>query len=72
VYRTVSNTLGCYLAARLAPSKPMKHAIILGTIGFALTIVGSTVMWHIPPQLVSYFTCGINIACCLAWRKNGN
>lgn len=49
-YRTIFNTLGCYLTARLAPSKPMKHAIILGTIGFALTIVGAIVMWHLPPH----------------------
>lgn len=49
-YRTVFNTLGCYLAARLAPSKPMKHAIVLGIIGFVLTIVGLIVMWDIPPR----------------------
>lgn len=49
-YRTVFNTLACYLAARLAPSKPMKHAMILGTIVFALTIVGAIVMWHLPPH----------------------
>lgn len=49
-YRTIYNTGGCYLAARLAPSKPMKHAIILGIIGFVLTIVGTIVMWHLPPH----------------------
>src|SRR3989339_463644 len=49
-YRTIFNTLGCYLTARLAPSKPMKHAIILGIIGFVLTIVGMIVMWHLPPH----------------------
>ena len=50
LYRTVFNTLGCYLTARLAPSKPMKHAIILGIIGFVLTIVGAIAMWHLPPH----------------------
>jgi hypothetical protein len=50
LYRTVFNTLGCYLTARLAPSKPMKHAIILGIIGIVLTIVGLIAMWDIPPR----------------------
>lgn len=50
LYRTVFNTLGCYLAGRLAPTKPMKHAIILGIIGVALTIVGLIAMWDIPPR----------------------
>lgn len=50
LYRTVFNTLGCYLTARLAPNKPMKHAIILGIIGVVLTIVGLIAMWDIPPR----------------------
>jgi len=50
LYRTVFNTLGCYLTARLAPSKPMKHAIILGIIGVVLTILGLIAMWDIPPR----------------------
>lgn len=49
-YRTVFSMLGCYLTARLAPSKPMKHTIILGSIGFVLTIAGAIVMWHVPPR----------------------
>lgn len=50
LYRTVFNTLGCYLTARLAPHKPMKHAIILGMIGVVLTIAGLIAMWDIPPR----------------------
>ena len=50
LYRTVFNTLGCYLTARLAPNKPMRHAIILGIIGVVLTIVGLIAMWDIPPR----------------------
>ena len=49
-YRTVFNTFGCYLTARLAPSKPMKHAIILGIIGVLLATVGLIVMWDVPPR----------------------
>lgn len=50
LYRTVFNTFGCYLTARIAPNKPMKHAIILGTIGVVLTTVGLIVMWDTPPR----------------------
>lgn len=50
LYRTLYNVAGCYFAARLAPNKPMKHAIILGTIGFVLGIVTTIAMWDIPPH----------------------
>lgn len=50
LYRTIFNTFGCYLAARLAPNKPMKHALILGIIGVVLTVVGLIAMWDIPPR----------------------
>jgi len=41
VYRCVYGVLGSYLAARLAPHAPMKHALILGGIGFVLAILGA-------------------------------
>ena len=50
LYRTIFNTIGCYLGARLAPGKPMKHAMILGTIGVVLTLVGLIVAWDVPPR----------------------
>jgi hypothetical protein len=50
LYRTVFNAFGCYLAARLAPQNPMKHAMILGSIGVVLTVVGLIAMWDIPPR----------------------
>lgn len=55
LYRTIFNTFGCYLTARLAPNKPMKHAIILGIIGVVLTIVGLIAMWDIPPRWYPIF-----------------
>jgi hypothetical protein len=39
-YRTVINIFGCWLAARLAPARPMKHALILGGIGAVLSLAG--------------------------------
>ena len=45
-YRFIFNVIGCYLTARLAPNKPMKHVIIIGIIGTVLSIAGSIVMWE--------------------------
>jgi len=45
IYRFVFNIFGCYLTAKLAPNKPMKHVIIIGIIGTVLGIFGSVVMW---------------------------
>lgn len=49
-YRLVFDTLGPYLAARFAPSAPMRHALILGTIGFVLGVLGAVVMWNAGPN----------------------
>jgi hypothetical protein len=39
-YRTAIGVLGCWIAARLAPSRPMRHALILGGIGVLLSLAG--------------------------------
>lgn len=45
-YRAVYSVLGCYLTARLAPDRPMRHALILGVIGTLLSIVGAIATWN--------------------------
>ena len=40
-YRLVYAVLGCYIAARLAPRHPMRHALVLGAIGFILSLAGA-------------------------------
>lgn len=45
VYRFIFNVIGCYITARLAPNKPMKHVIIIGIIGTVLSILGTIAMW---------------------------
>lgn len=42
-YRAIFSLAGCYLTARLAPNNPMKHALILGGIGTALSAIGAIV-----------------------------
>ena len=42
-YRIVYAILGSYIAARLAPRHPMRHAMILGAIGVVLSALGAIV-----------------------------
>jgi hypothetical protein len=41
LYRTLYNVLGFYVVACLAPSRPMRHALVLGAIGTAVSILGA-------------------------------
>jgi hypothetical protein len=47
-YRTVYAIVGSYITARMAPYKPMQHAIVGGVIGLVLSIVGAAVTWNKP------------------------
>jgi hypothetical protein len=40
-YRLVYGVVGGYVAAALAPRNPVRHAVILGIIGFALSAFGA-------------------------------
>ncbi len=44
-YRIIIGIIGAWLTARLAPSKPMKHAMILGLVGTLLGLVGVVATW---------------------------
>jgi len=45
IYRIVYAVLGSYLTARLAPDRPLGHAIAGGFVGLALSSVGAAVTW---------------------------
>lgn len=49
VYRSAYSVAGSYLAARLAPDHPMRHALALGVLGLAVSIVGAVVMREAGP-----------------------
>jgi hypothetical protein len=49
-YRTVDGILGCYIAAWLAPSHPMRHALALGVIGVVLSSLGTVATWNAGPE----------------------
>ena len=42
-------TAGCWLAARLAPSHPMRHALILGALGLVFNVAGTVAAWDTAP-----------------------
>jgi hypothetical protein len=50
-YRIVFTIFGSYLAARLAPRNPMRHAMILGFIGLFFGTLGAvaTIPMHLGP-----------------------
>ena len=48
-YVGVFAVFGCYLTARLAPNRPMAHALMLGALGLAFNVAGSIAMWDTAP-----------------------
>ena len=64
-YRSLYATIGAYITALLAPSKPMKHALIGGGVGFALSVLGAIVMWDKPPHWYAISLIIISLPC--AW-----
>jgi hypothetical protein len=49
----MNDTAGSYLAARLAPDRPMQHALVLGAVGLALSIAGAVGTWNAGPEFVA-------------------
>jgi uncharacterized membrane protein len=45
-YRIVYSIAGSYLTARLAPNRPMLHALILGIVGVVLSSAGALSTWN--------------------------
>lgn len=46
VYRTIYGIISAYVVARLAPYRPLQHAVIGGAIGLALSIAGAAATWN--------------------------
>jgi hypothetical protein len=49
-YRAIDSIAGTYLTARLAPDRPLAHALVLGLIGVALSTVGLIATWGKGPE----------------------
>jgi hypothetical protein len=50
-YRIVYTVLGSYVAARLAPYRPMWHALVLGVVGLVVSIGGAVATWNMQPPV---------------------
>lgn len=48
-YRLVYAAAGGYVAARLAPDRPMAHALALGVVGLVLSTAGAAATWNEGP-----------------------
>ena len=49
-YRIVYGVAGGYIAARLAPDRPIAHAIALGVVGLVLSTAGAAGTWNRGPE----------------------
>lgn len=49
-YRIIYGIFGSYITALLVRSRPMMHAMVVGVIGFFLSIVGVAVNWNKGPE----------------------
>jgi multisubunit Na+/H+ antiporter MnhB subunit len=49
-YRVAYAVLGGYIAARLAPNRPMAHALVLGVVGVVLSTIGAAATWNKGPE----------------------
>ena len=47
-YRTVYGVAGSYITARLAPDRPMAHALAVGAVGLVASTMGVLVAWNKP------------------------
>ena len=54
-YRTVYSIGASYLTARLAPSSPLKHALVGGAIGFVVSLAGVVATWNGGPQYQAHW-----------------
>lgn len=56
---------GCWLTARLAPARPMRHALISGAIAFAMSIPQTMTAWEQRPAW--YNLLNLMLVLPLAW-----
>lgn len=56
---------GCYVCARLAPSHPLRHALILGALGLVFNVAGAMPTWDFYPKW--YTIAGVGLTMVWAW-----
>lgn len=46
IYRTIYAIFGSYITARLAPNRPMRHALVGAAIGMVIGTAGAVATWN--------------------------
>jgi hypothetical protein len=64
-YRIVFNIGGSYVTARLAPARPLHHALTLGLVGIVIATAGAIAFWSSGPAWYSLANIAIALPC--AW-----
>jgi len=54
-YRFVYGAVGSFVAARLAPDRPMWHAMFLGWLGLVVSLIGAVATWNRGPQFAAHW-----------------
>lgn len=62
-YRIAFGIIGCYIAGRLAPSRPMAHATALGAFGLFFSTAGALAMGDMGPRWYGLAIIAINFPC---------
>jgi len=46
IYRTIYGVIASYIVARLAPNRPLQHALVGGFVGLIVSIAGAIATWN--------------------------
>jgi hypothetical protein len=68
-YRFLLAVLGGYATAKVAPSEPMKHALVLGGVGVVLSSAGAMAMWDFGPNWYPLSLIAISLPCSWAGAR---
>jgi len=68
-YRVVYGVLGCYVSARVAPDRPLAHALALGIVGTLISVAGAIAMWDAGPGWYSLAVIAMALPCAWAGGK---
>lgn len=48
IYRTLFGIVSAWVTARLAPYRPLAHALVGGAIGMVIALMGAIATWNMP------------------------
>jgi hypothetical protein len=65
MYRSLFSVIGAYIAARLAPHHPMRHALALGVLGIFVSALGTVAAQGLGPAWYGFALVLVSLP--LAW-----